>query len=263
MTPVSAFELAPPDGVAHAVGIGPEGLGLQLAADGSCRIGDAADAAAVIRVDRRGIVLEVHPPGLVHVNGRPVRERALLRAGDSIVVGRCAFHLRTAAVPRSPNDETSVRRPAEGRPLPARAWLRCVVGRHAGQVRAVADGVELPWGPTPGGCRARISIENGCAVARGMRAGALFVDGHRLEAAVLAGGEQIVVGGEHYVVDGVALEPSVETEGPTASVRADTDLVIEEGTPTPRAPSGGFSPWWLLTAALAIAGSLVLLFGRV
>lgn len=139
-----------------------------------------------------------------------------------------------------------------------------MVGRHAGQVRALADGETLPWGCLHGECEARFSIEDGRLVVRAAGPDGLVVDGHRLAAAVLGGGEQLVVGGEHFVVDGVALEPSPRADGeaPDVAVEAVT-------TPGPRTGSAseeggaGFSPWWLIAAAVVIAGALVLLFGRV
>lgn len=55
----------------------------------------AADHHLHIRQDRRGLVLEVLPgAGRVYVNARPVRERALLRLGDTLSVGDCRMLLR-------------------------------------------------------------------------------------------------------------------------------------------------------------------------
>src|SRR5215469_4990160 len=53
-----------------------------------------------IRMDRRGWVLEVLPDATrVYVNARPVRERAILRPGDTLSVGDCRMLLCADDVP--------------------------------------------------------------------------------------------------------------------------------------------------------------------
>ena len=48
-----------------------------------------------IQLDRRGWVLQVLPSAdRIYVNARPVRERALLRAGDVVSVGDCRMLLQ-------------------------------------------------------------------------------------------------------------------------------------------------------------------------
>ncbi|HEY1141668.1 MAG TPA: FHA domain-containing protein, partial [Lysobacter sp.] len=50
-------------------------------------VDDPAQAIAQFCVDRRGVWLQVHQGARgLHVNGRPVRRMALLRAGDAVFV---------------------------------------------------------------------------------------------------------------------------------------------------------------------------------
>lgn len=267
MSSAGPFELAPIDGSLPFVEIGPDGLGFEATADGNCRIAGipgVSPTLARVHVDRRGVVLAVDSRTPLHVNGRPVRELALLRPGDAVVIGRCVFLLRTVAVPASPPEPPPVDPAPNDRATRwPRAWLRCLAGRHAGQVRAVLDGTTLPWADANNGPGARFSLEGGRLAVRAIRTDALMVDGHRVRAAVLHGGEQLVVGGEHHVLDGVALEPQLESGASAGEAESESPATADavEGDKSTDA-AGGFSPWWLLAAAVVIAGALALLFGR-
>lgn len=266
MSAAGPFELGRADGPGPFAEIGPGGVAVALADDGGCRIGDPDSVqppVAIVRADRRGLVLEVGRRSTVHVNGRPVRERALIRPGDLLVIGRCGFLVRTLAVPPAPPQGGAAARVGEPAALACpRAWLRCVVGRHAGQVRPLTAGVEVPWS---GALRAhaRFDFEDGRLVVRASRPDGLSVDGHRVAGAVLAGGEQIIARDEYFLVDGVALGPTPDSETAHPAPAQQSDPVGVAAEAASRADGGGgFSPWWLLAAAVAIAGALVLLFGR-
>lgn len=260
-----ALEIAESEEAVAGDGIGPDGVALELAAGGTPMVVPTASAAspvAVIRVDRRGAVLECRSRTPVHVNGRPVRELAIMRPGDGLVVGRARLVLRTVSAPEVPDPDVSGTAPSTvDAPSWPRAWLRCVAGRQAGQVRTVRESMGLPWSDLRDPPVARLSLESGRLVVRAIRHDGLAVDGHRVASALLRGGEQLVVGGEHYVLDGglpVSL-PSPPEEAPHEGVESARQV---EELQVQAHEGAAFSPWWLLAAAAAIAGALVLLFGR-
>ncbi|PWK89871.1 FHA domain-containing protein [Fulvimonas soli] len=98
-----------------------------------------------IEQDRRGWVLQVLPEGgRVYVNARPVRERALLRAGDIVSLGECRLLLCA--------DEAPGQRDAQPLAGGARctAALRAVAGPLSGRVLPLHGRLELgPHGQLP------------------------------------------------------------------------------------------------------------------
>ena len=98
-----------------------------------------------IQMDRRGWVLQVLPQGnRIYVNARPVREKALLRAGDILSVGDCRMLLRTD---EQPAHQLPLTVPAEGRCTVA---LRAVAGPLSGRVLSLQEKLELgPHGRIP------------------------------------------------------------------------------------------------------------------
>jgi hypothetical protein len=231
------------DGAPWRVGSGSE-CELRLAEPG------VATHHLTLRADRRGIVLEVTPgAGHVYVNARPVRERALLRAGDSLGVAQC--QLRLCGQPRS-SDRTPTTRATV-------ASLRALAGPLSGRAwRIDADGLTLGAGETvplaaPDGAAARLELRwheqtlqldatvSGDSVVR--------VDGRPEQQVVLHGGEQIAIGPHRFTVD-LASEPP-GTAPPAPEPPADID---EAG---PRA-----EVWWLLATAAALALLIALLLVR-
>jgi hypothetical protein len=243
--------------------IDADGVGLGRRADGTLgptrAPGPGSGSGLRIVADRRGIVLESTLPQPVHVNGRPVRARALLRPGDRIVCGASDLVLRTVAVPLPPNPGEPSTGP--GYPVAPRAWVRCLVGRHAGQTRGLDSGAALPWSGQDAAV-VHLALEGSQLVARAHRPGFLSVDGHAVATARLAGGEQVVVGAEHYLIEVPGLDPPHD-QVPAVEGHGDAEPAGPAEMPVIEGRSGGFSPWWLLAAAIAIAAALALLFGRV
>jgi hypothetical protein len=209
-----------------------------------------------IQQDRHGWVLEVLPPAdRIYVNARPVRERALLRAGDMISVGDCRMLLRA--------DEDPARRPPVSVPEQGRCTvaLRAVAGPLSGRVLPLRDSLE--FGPQ-GGCALelpqgdvvalRISWEDGQLLLQVTRPSArhpVRVNGVAAQQLALQPGDQLGVAMHRFVVDGPGMEPEPE-------------IVMAE--PLPRhlpeetaGPSG--EVWWLIVTAavLALGIALVLL----
>lgn len=238
--------------------------------DAPLRIGSAVDNDLVLAVtqaapqhlrieqDRRGWVLQVLPGALrVYVNARPVRERALLCAGDMLSVGDCRMRLCADAAPADCPAPVGVPDVCDSAALRARA------GSYSGRVLAVGSGIELgPFGRWP------LDLPQGesAGFKLGWQAGRLMLDATALSAryplrvngmavthAVLQPGDQLSLGSHRFVLDapGMRLEP----------------VAPAPPTPDPAAvePAGahGEIGWLILTAvllALGIAWALWLRF---
>jgi len=208
--------------------------------------------------DRRGLVLEVVPDaGRVYVNARPVRERALLRPGDSLALGDCRMLIR---------DDTDVEARESNRPTDARCTvaLRPVAGPLSGRVVPVGDRLEL--GAThaalplelPQGDAALLTLawDDDELVLDSSRVPArhsVRINGVRVVRAVLQPGDQIGVGAHRFVVDapGWSAEPAVVVPEPEP-----------EAVPDDTGGSRGDVWWLILTAALLALGIAMVLFVR-
>ncbi|BBD79118.1 FHA domain-containing protein [Aerosticca soli] len=233
-------------------------------------IGTAADNDLVIaaaqvaprhlclRRDRRGLVLEVQRgAGRVYVNARPVRERALLRAGDIISVGECRLLLRTA----SPVAERVPEKlPAEARDTIA---VRALAGPLYGRVLAVRERLALgPHGRLPlelpqGGAATLVFVWRDGAVwleAEGLPAAhPLRVNGWPVDPPLpLEAGDQIGLAMHRLVLD--VPWPREAAEPAAAPAR----LPLPEDEAGPRG-----EVWWLIvTAAVLALGIALMLFLR-
>lgn len=207
---------------------------------------------AHIRVDRRGhwLLVEEGAAG-VHVNGRPVRRRALLRAGDSVHVAGGAV-LLAGPVAAAPSVRAGDADPAHGRML-----LRAVGGRHHGRgfpldrARVVGSDrdADIRLDPPVPARVARVACEQGRVVLRGIDGVASTVNGVDTRDAELRPGDQLLFGGRDRFV----------LEVPSDALAAIDDGEVP-GTAAPRAGGTGHPPPrrlpWLLLAALLIAAAL-------
>lgn len=233
-------------------------LRIGSACDNDLVLAESQAAARHLRVDqdRRGWVLQVLPSaGRVYVNARPVRERALLRAGDVVSIGECRMMLRD-------EDDPASRLP---RQMPEQercsVALRSVGGPLSGRILPVADGLKLG----PGGCCSlglaqgeqvglcvdwdvgRLMLESTCPSDRYP----LRVNGVRVQRVALRGGDQIGVAMHRFVLEAPGNEPE-----PQRAERAPAPLDPPQAS---AGPSG--EVWWLIVTAavLALAIALVLL----
>lgn len=215
---------------------------------------------ATIYVDSRGVWMQVRD-GVrgAYVNGRPVRQMAMLRAGDSLFLHGHEVLL----VGREPEPA-----PAQ-QPTPARTSVRCVLravgGPLHGRCFSLAKGLAI-GNAADGDVRiddARVAprhvelvpLARGVSAATGANAGAVSVNGHRVDDALLMPGDQLVIAGTHrFVIE--APRASGEERPEPAPARAPAAPV--------RAPvrRAWRVPWLLLAAVLlASALSLLLLYG--
>ena len=225
------FELGP--GV-HALGVDRAGL--------PTVVEDAHEAIARISVDHRGLWLRIREDvrGL-HVNGRPVRRVAHLRGGDCVFVegeGMTVLGRRPDAPPRGARTIA-----ADG------VRLRSVGGEHHGRCFALGAAVEgQPAWPE---ADVRLAAVEGGIVLDAARTEGVQVNGHAVHRALLRTGDQIVVDGRRYVVEGHL------DAGPARAAPADVPARVE---PAPRHSGARRVPWLLLAAllmALALAGLLL------
>jgi predicted component of type VI protein secretion system len=209
-----------------------------------------------IQQDRRGWVLQVLPSAeRIHVNARPVRERALLRAGDVVSVGDCRLLLRADADPRlrPPLSVTAHER--------CTVALRAVAGPLSGRVLPLRDSLELGL---PGGCPLELPQGESAALRLAWHDGELQleqlqpsgrhplrVNGVPTQNLALQPGDQISLAMHRFVVDAPGMEP----EPPIATPAASTQALPEAAA----GPAG--EVWWLIVTAavLALGIALVLL----
>jgi hypothetical protein len=205
-TPIDAMTL---DEGLHAIGRAPEG--------GLRRVEGGGDARVWIRVDRCGTWLAV-VDGVrgVHVNGRPVRRCALLRAGDSVHVDGSELVLTAPVAAAAAGDAVSPAPPADEAADP-RLVLRGVGGRHHGR--------SYTLGQARGLGSARIAWEGGRVVLRTAAGEAtVAVNGTPCREAVLRPGDQLAFDtGQRFVVEAplaaapAANDPEVASAGAAAA----------------------------------------------
>lgn len=243
----------------RVVSIQPEGDPV-VRGQGSVRIGSAPDDDVVVRgagvaphhatiaADARGLTLTVGAAcQRVYVNARIVRERALLRHGDTLVLGDNKVLLTTDAAPPVPAAPTSDARTA------GLAVLRVLSGSASGKALPVQPELRLGqgtdcFGELDFGCRVHWSA--GALVLEADAAGAT-VNGWPCVRARLGPGDQLVVGPHRLLVEAPGLEYARHQAGlpPVAA-------------PTVAAPAREHSVraeiGWLLVAAAVLAAVIAL-----
>lgn len=238
----------------HAVGRGGDGRLVSV---------QQREAALVqFCVDRRGVWLQSREgtSGL-HVNGRPVRRMAMLRAGDAVHLEGGELTLLGTAPGAMPTAVPDIRESDR------RVVLRGVGGPHHGRCFSLDHSREIGRGPE---CDVRINEpqfaerhvrlephQDGIVLRRLDAADDSIVNGHPVREGLLQAGDQIVLGSQHRFVLEAPLSAGTQWIEPAR--------VDEPGPELPAAPAR--SPGarsvrrlpWLLLAALLLAGALTLL----
>lgn len=239
----------------HAIGRDSDGLpGL---------VDDPGHALAQFCVDRRGVWLQLRD-GVrgVHVNGRPVRRMAMLRAGDAVYIDGVEL-LLLGAEPQ-PADAMD----AECHQQDLQMVLRGIGGQHHGrcfsldQPRRVGRAADCDIrivAPGFAEYHAEIVPHADGAVWRDLGSStATLVNGHPIHDALLRPGDQVVFDAQHrFVVE----SPKY---GVTAMPLPLDDDADDETSPThpdarPVRPSSARRMPWLLFAALMLSAALSLL----
>lgn len=238
----------------HAIGRDSDGLpGL---------VGDPAHALAQFCVDRRGAWLQLRD-GVrgVHVNGRPVRRMAMLRAGDAVYFDGVELLLLGD---EPPSGETLA---ADGDQPDTRVVLRGIGGQHHGrsftldQPRRVgrAADCDIRIGErTFADQHAVIAPYGDGAVLRALAANAVTrVNGHEVRDALLRPGDQLVFDAQHRFV--VESPSSGVVQRPLATDDEDDEVFTGDPGHPPARPSSVRRMPWLLLAALMLSAALSLL----
>ena len=228
-------------------------------------VADPDQAVAQFCVDRRGVWLKVREHGL-HVNGRPVRRMAMLRAGDAVFVDGNQWLLLGDTPPSAP-PESHAGNDAGADP---RTILRGVGGPHHGrsitldQARVVGRLPECDIRIDDAAFadrHARLEPHAEGVVLRdlGSHEGSI-VNGWPVRNALLRAGDQVVFDTQRFIVEAPNRGGVTEPRKP-----AEPAPTVEVATPveSSRLPSSARRVPWLLLAALFLASalSLLLLYG--
>ncbi len=230
---------------------------------------------ATLSVDpQRGLWLNLEKGATpVHVNARPIRECAMLRAGDIVSMGRVQFCVLLEDDPSTPLLPPRRRTPMEGaaRIAASRAVLRGVAGWSHGHTFALTSDL-LIGSAADADIRiestdvaphhARVELHGDRIVLRAEAPGnRLKVNGMLVENAILHPGDQIAIDPHRFVVEAPGLPPRGGTTPRQRPITQAMPAVPASAVPEARteaAPaSGGPGAWWLLFAAFAVAAALV------
>lgn len=239
--------------------------------------GGVSPMHARIVMDRRGCILEVlDSAARTHLNARPVRERAFMRAGDTVCFGTIPVMLKQdsdAAIRTSLNDATSP--PKDLDAPPARIVLRGLNGPWSGKSIVIERRLVVGSGAgsdlvleDDGVAAQHAAIENhGDAVFLrhlGEDSGTA-VNGIFLKDAVLHSGDQIVFNQQRFVLEAPGLpvrggEQAEELPGarPITQIMQAVQLPKPERKSEPPA-AASHSIWWLIGAGAVIGLGIVAL----
>ncbi|WP_148041012.1 FHA domain-containing protein [Montanilutibacter psychrotolerans] len=239
----------------HGIGRGPDGL--PVATD------DPGMTLVQLSVDRRGVWLRLRDGvrGL-HVNGRPVKRMAMLRAGDSIYFEGVEMGLLGGVPSAAPTGSPDAATNAD-----VRMVLRGLAGQYHGrcipldQTRLVGRAADCDIRIGEGGIsghHARLEPHGDGVVLRdeGSSAGTL-VNGVAVRDALLRSGDQVVFEAQSRFVVEAPLGAGQQRSTALDAVDRDADPLELEGA-GPAMSSVRRMPW-LLLAALMLAGALSLL----
>lgn len=231
--------------------------------DGRMRIGSASSDDIVLEgagvaphhvsivVDQRGLVLEVAPAcQRVYVNARAVRERALLRYGDTLVLGGNKLLVTTDAPPQQAAEPAPPGTDALGEPV----TLRIVSGPESGQALNVRPELRLGADTRHFG-----ELAYDCRIAR-TADGLLFesdgtsvrVNGWCCRSAQLAANDQITLDEHRLIVEA----PGLQYAAYVAALPASRAEFIDQ--PDPADDSQHTGVWWLIVAAAVLAAIIAL-----
>jgi pSer/pThr/pTyr-binding forkhead associated (FHA) protein len=225
---------------------------------------------ARVTADARGLVLDVlDAAARTHVNARPVREKALLRLGDTVCLDRVAVLVKPDRDADVASDADTI--DADGCAPVARAALRGISGSWFG--KSIALNPRLTIGSSAGNdlvvdeagvepLHATIVLGGQRIVLRSHGSGGVHVNGVVVAAAVLRSGDQVVVGRNRFLIEAPGL-PSADEARRTPLIpqpAIDAALLEAAGEESESARSG---LWWLIGggALIGLALALLLLLG--
>jgi hypothetical protein len=194
-------------------------------------IAHSAIAANHLTIDAdpvRGIELLVHDRSDVHINGRPVKEKALARLGDIVLLGPVKMLIKADSDLRDTPPPPSNDGVGPGiKNLAARAMLRAVSGQFFGKVIGLKTRTTIGRGAE---CdlvleEAEMSRQHACIESTGSgiflrdlgSANGTFVNGVSVRDAVLKPGDQIAFDQNRFILETVGAAPIDVITGPAAA----------------------------------------------
>lgn len=276
----------------------PNGEHADVALNGEVTIGSRDDARvrlanaglaplhASILSDRRGLWLRV-PAGVpgVHLNARPVRRLAQLRAGDLLCLDRLRLVVRGEDEPaierRIPAGPPASMTDAQ-RVAATRVVLRGLSGRHYGRTytlteprllgRSASADIRLDDAAVAER-HAMVELHGDKVVLRALGGDGSHVNGTAVRDAVLSPGDQIAVDQHRFLLEapGLPLRGQSAATKPAMATHTQTINAVRvpvAGDPPPAASRDpGPTPpardpaalWWLIAAATVLAAALTAL----
>jgi len=267
---------------------------LLIGSDPACAVALKADGLkamhVVLAIDPRGLVLSVlgtgGPPTVV--NGRVVAELALLRAGDTLTVASIEIALKSNDGNRETPPARDVTRETVSGSYP-RVLLRGLSGDWSGRAAHLRD--TLRFGSDPD-CDVDLPPEHAAAhhcsidldlagiFLRAAAAGnRVEVNGHEFESAILKPNDQILIGGQRFLIEAPGYRPVSITPLPSNPNSTGVMRRIELESPPPlnaldtpavsnTAPSGDFISempdwlWFSLIGLIAICSGVLVWYLR-
>ena len=267
-----------------------------LTAPGDTSIGAASDNTIVLNrpgiaahhaslsVGDRGYILSVTDPSArVHVNARPVREKAILRLGDVVSLDTLQFILKpdrdasirtdvpAASALAHASDETATRT----RNMPPKAVLRGVSGSYFGKIVPLRGKLTIGRDSDcdlvldePEMSRRHAMIENSGDVIflRDLgSANGTFVNGVQVRNAILHPDDQIAFDHNRFLLEAPGLPSRDQVlidERDAPNITQTMRAVRLPGEDPPRAPSTNSTRndiWWLIGAAALIGLGIAML----
>jgi len=244
---------------------------------------------AMISVGDRGYVLSVlDPSGRVHVNARPVREKAILRLGDVVSLDTLQFMLKpdrdasirtdvpAAALSTPPPPRATGESATRTRIVPPKAVLRGVSGTYFGKIVPLRGRLVIGRGSDcdlvldePEMSRRHAVIENsgdGMFLRDLGSSNGTFVNGVQVRNAVLHPDDQIAFDQNRFLLEAPGL-PSREQVGSVSEHNAPNITqtmravrLPEDDLPGKAANAASRNDiWWLIGAAALIGMGIALL----
>lgn len=236
---------------------------------------------AVLSVGDRGFVLQVPgPDARVHVNARPVREKAIVRLGDTVSLDTLQFVLKPdqdASIRTDIPDSARTAADAEARDgNPPKAVLRGVSGAYFGKIVPLRGRLTIGRSndcdlvldePQMSRRHAAIESSGDIVILRDLgSSNGTLVNGVRVRDAVLHPDDQIAFDQNRFLLEAPGLPGRDqdfvdETNAPniTQTMRA-VRLPEDDEPPREQAPDGARNDiWWLIGAAALIGIGIALL----
>lgn len=249
--------------------------------------GLAAHHASII-ADRRGLWLRVLPDSqAIHLNGRPVKQIAMLRVGDLLCFDQTRIQLRDTdakAINRNIPENSPLSLNESQQVSAARVLLRGLSGQHFGRIYGLVSPQLLGSGANADIAieddsvaekHAQIELHGDKVVLRAMSPEAVtHVNGIAVTDALLSPGDQIAIEQSRFMLEAPGLPLRGRDVAVPSGTIAHTQTMqavktkipaeynagnSEEVENTQQSPQDTSALWWLIAAAAILAASLTAL----